>query len=135
MANRKEREYYNLKMNNEVRNTAKKLRRKFLRYKDAEIVYSMSHKMILELASRAGAIYRYESTVLIDRDIFDEYLEQFHEPPVRRKSRLDKLEIPEEDDEEYPDDPGLPDEKTDAGYVRFQKKLSQIHANTEKKDG
>ena len=36
MANRKrKREYYNLKMNNEVRNTAKKLRRKFLRYKDA----------------------------------------------------------------------------------------------------
>ena len=37
-------EYYSLTKKNEVREAAKKLRRKFLRYKDAEIVYSMSHK-------------------------------------------------------------------------------------------
>ena len=40
----------------------------------------MSHKMLLEHASKAGAIYRMEGTVLINRDIFDEYLEQFREP-------------------------------------------------------
>ena len=76
-------EYYSLTKKNEVREAAKKLRRKFLRYKDAEIVYSMSHKMLqmlLEHASKAGAIYRMEGTVLINRDIFDEYLEQFREP-------------------------------------------------------
>ena len=50
-------EYYSLTKKNEVREAAKKLRRKFLRYKDAEIVYSMSHKMLLERASKAGAIY------------------------------------------------------------------------------
>lgn len=72
--------YYKLTKKNEVREAAKKLRRQFLRYKDAEIVYSMSHKMLLEHASKAGAIYRMEMTVLINRDIFDEYLEQFHEP-------------------------------------------------------
>ena len=71
--------YYDLKKN-DVRESAKRLRRQFLRYKDAEIVYSLQHKKLLELASKAGAIYRMDGTVLINRDIFDEYLERFHEP-------------------------------------------------------
>ena len=36
--------------------------------------------MTLELASDAGALYRIDGTVLIRRDIFDDYLERFHEP-------------------------------------------------------
>ena len=54
--------------------------RLLLGHKDAEIVYSLQHKKILELASEAGAIYRMNGTVLINRDIFEEYLERFHEP-------------------------------------------------------
>ncbi len=80
MINEETKSYYDLKKRNEIRESAKKLRRQFLRYKDAEIVYSMSHKLLLEHAGKAGAIYRMESTVLINRDIFDKYLEQFHEP-------------------------------------------------------
>ena len=80
MLNEETKAYYDLKNRNDVREQAKKLRRKFLRYKDAEIVYSMSHKLLLEHASKAGALYRMEGTVLINRDIFDNYLEQFHEP-------------------------------------------------------
>ena len=72
--------YYDLKKRNDVRESAKRLRRQFLRYKDAEIVYSLQHKKLLELASKAGAIYRMDGTVLINRDIFDEYLERFHKP-------------------------------------------------------
>ena len=72
--------YYDLKKRNDVRESAKRLRRQFLRYKDAEIVYSLQHKKLLQLASEAGAIYRMDGTVLINRDIFDEYLERFHEP-------------------------------------------------------
>ena len=72
--------YYDLKKRNDVRESAKRLRRQFLRYKDAEIVYSITHKKLLELAGKAGAIYRMDGTVLINRDIIDEYLEQFHEP-------------------------------------------------------
>jgi len=72
--------YYDLKKRNDVRESAKRLRRQFLRYKDAEIVYSLRHKKLLELANKAGAIYRMDGTVLINRDIFDEYLERFHEP-------------------------------------------------------
>jgi len=80
MANHEEKIYIELQRRNEVRENAKKLRRQFLRYKDAEIVYGIAHKKLLELAGKAGAIYRMDSTVLINRDIFDEYLEQFHEP-------------------------------------------------------
>ena len=46
------------------------LRKKWLRYRDAEIVYSLEHKKILEMADQAGAIYRREGTVLINRDIY-----------------------------------------------------------------
>lgn len=83
------RAYYDLKKRNDVRESAKRLRRQFLRYKDAEIVYSLQHKKLLELASEAGAIYRMDGTVLINRDIFDAYLEKFHEPSTL-KSEEDK---------------------------------------------
>ena len=34
----------------------------------------------LSLIHISGAIYRIDGTVLINRDIFDDYLERFHEP-------------------------------------------------------
>ena len=80
MISEQTREYYELGKRNDVRESAKRLRRQYLRYKDAEIVYSIQHKKLLEMASKAGAIYRIDGTVLINRDVFDEYLEQFHEP-------------------------------------------------------
>ena len=80
MISEQTREYYELGKRNDVRESAKRLRRQYLRYKNAEIVYSIQHKKLLEMASKAGAIYRIDGTVLINRDIFDEYLEQFHEP-------------------------------------------------------
>lgn len=64
----------------EIKEKTRNLRKKFLRYQEAEHVYSIQHKKLLELASKAGAIYRIDGYVLIDRDIFNEYLEQFHEP-------------------------------------------------------
>lgn len=57
-------EYYNPKRRSEIREGARKLRRQYLRYKEAEIIYSMSHKKILELAGKAGAILRIDGTVL-----------------------------------------------------------------------
>lgn len=65
----------------EVPDRLRKLQRQYLRYQQAMLIYSMSHKKILELATDAGAIYRIDGTVLINREIFDEYLERFHEPP------------------------------------------------------
>ncbi len=71
--------YYNEQKRSEVMEAARRLRRKFLRYQQAEIVYSLSHKKLMELANNAGAIYRMDGIVLINREIFDEYLERFHE--------------------------------------------------------
>ena len=45
----------------------------------AQIHDNLSHKKLMELANAAGAIYRMDGIVLINRDIFDEYLERFHE--------------------------------------------------------
>lgn len=64
----------------EVKEKRRNLEKKFLRYQEAEYVYSIQHKKLFELASKAGAIYRIDGYVLINRDIFNEYLEQFHEP-------------------------------------------------------
>ena len=82
--------YYDLKKRNDIRESAKRIRRQFLRYKDAEIVYSLSHKMLLGMASKAGAIYRMDNTVLINRDVFDAYLEQFHEPSTLLKEEVEE---------------------------------------------
>ena len=83
-------EYKPIKPMKEVPNQLRKLRRQFLRYQQAEIVYSLSHKKLFELASDAGAIYRFDSTVLINRDIVDAYLERFHEPA--RKITAEEVE-------------------------------------------
>ena len=82
-----EREYYDLEHRSEIREGARKLRRQYLRYKEAEIIYSMSHKKLLELAGKAGAIFRMDGTVLIKRDIFDGYLEQFREESTLKRGR------------------------------------------------
>lgn len=71
--------YYDIIRRSEIKEENRKLRRLFLRYKEAEIVYSIQHKKLLELAGKAGAIYRIDGTVLINREIFEDYLEQFHE--------------------------------------------------------
>lgn len=66
-------DYKTIKPMKGIPDQLRKLRRQFLRYQQAEIVYSLSHKKLLELASDAGAIYRFDSTVLINREIFDAY--------------------------------------------------------------
>jgi len=72
--------YKPIKSMKEVPEQLRRLRREYIRYQQAELIYSLSHKKLLELASEAGAIYRFDSTVLINREIFDAYLEKFHEP-------------------------------------------------------
>ena len=76
---KQESSYYDIIRRSEIKEENRRLRRLFLRYKEAEIVYSIQHKKLLELAGKAGAIYRIDGTVLISRDIFENYLEQFHE--------------------------------------------------------
>ena len=47
-------DYKTIKPMKEIPDQLRKLRRQFLRYQQAEIVYSLSHKKLLELASDAG---------------------------------------------------------------------------------
>ena len=42
---------------------------------------------LLELAGKAGAIVRIDATVLIDRELFDEYLEQFREESTLKSGK------------------------------------------------
>lgn len=75
----------------EVPEQLRKLRRQYLRYQQAEIIYSISHKKLFELASDAGAIYRIDGTVLINRDIlmptWNDSMNQRQEK-VRRKWKM-----------------------------------------------
>lgn len=77
----------------EVKERKRNLEKKFLRYQEAEHVYSIQHRKLLELASKAGAIYRIDGYVLINRDIFNEYLEQFHEPATSNATNGIKIGI------------------------------------------
>ena len=70
-------QYKPIKSMKEVPDQVRKLRREYIRYQQAELIYSLSHKKLLELASDAGAIFRIDSTFLINREIFDAYLERF----------------------------------------------------------
>lgn len=69
-------DYKPIKPMKEIPDQLRKLRRQFLRYQQAEIVYSLSHKKLLELASDAGAIYKIGRKILIRRSIFEEYLRE-----------------------------------------------------------
>ena len=87
MISEQTKEYFELGKRNDVREHAKRLRRQFLRYKDAEIVYSIHHKKLLEMANKAGAIYRIDGTVLINRDISISIWSSFTSPVPLRKRR------------------------------------------------
>ena len=71
----RESSYFDIVRRSEIKEENRRLRRLFLRYKEAELVYSIQHKKLLELAGKAGAIYRIDGTVLINREIFEDYLE------------------------------------------------------------
>lgn len=95
-------DYKPIKPMKEVPDQLRKLRRQFLRYQQAEIVYSLSHKKLLELASDAEAIYilvflksegyfeirqgakckstdfyKIDKVALVNCEIFERYLESF----------------------------------------------------------
>ena len=107
---RMEQEYQDITRPREVREEVKKLRKKFLRYQEAEVVYSISHRKLIELADRVGALYRMEGTVLINRDIFDTYLENYKRDD-RPDSDADYQEGEEEDYlKDLEEDEGKPEE-------------------------
>lgn len=52
-------------------------RKRFVRYKEGAEMYSMGLTKFQELAKQANAIYKVNKLVLVNCDIFEQYLETF----------------------------------------------------------
>ena len=59
------------------RATKKVEKKRLVRYKEGAEMYSMGMKKFQTLAKDAGAILKIDRMVLVDLDIFDQYLETF----------------------------------------------------------
>lgn len=72
--------------------TNKQVQKKFVRIGEGSIIYSIGHHRFIEMARAAGAAYKINEgtggTVLINLEIFDEYMEQFRQTPVPMKNPL-----------------------------------------------
>lgn len=56
-----------------------KNRKKFVRYKEGAEMYSMCQSKFEKMAKEARATYKLDKLVLVNCDIFEEYLETFHQ--------------------------------------------------------
>lgn len=55
----------------------KEIKKKFVRYKEGANLYSMSQSKFEQMAKDAGAIYKLNKFVLVNMEVFDDYLESF----------------------------------------------------------
>lgn len=62
---------------NQMRRNADANRKKFVRYKEGAELYSMCQSKFERMAKEAKAIYKVDKVVLVNCDIFEEYLETF----------------------------------------------------------
>lgn len=56
------------------------IKRRFVTYRDAAVIYCMGLTRLQEHAKMAGATYKLGNKVLVNTDIFDAYIEQFRVP-------------------------------------------------------
>ena len=54
--------------------------KKFVNASEGAIIYSLGKTHLMVLAKEAGAIYKVGASALINTEIFEKYLEKFHEP-------------------------------------------------------
>lgn len=59
-----------------VPGTGKYVQKKYVRVGEGSIMYSIGRHRFIEMARNAGAVYKITGMVLINLDIFDEYMEQ-----------------------------------------------------------
>lgn len=75
-----------------VPGTGKYVKKKFVRIGEGSVTYSIGHHRFVEMARAAGAVYKINEgtggTVLINLEIFDEYMEQFREEARPMKNPL-----------------------------------------------
>ena len=75
-----------------VHGTNKLVHKKYARIGEGSIIYSIGHHRFIEMARAAGAVYKINEgtggTVLINLELFDDYMEQFREKEVQMKNPL-----------------------------------------------
>ena len=52
-------------------------RKRFVRYTEGAELYSMGRTKFIELAKESGAIYKINSMVLVNTEVFERYLELY----------------------------------------------------------
>lgn len=58
----------------------KGIMKKYVNATEGAIIYSLGKTRFMALAKEAGAVYKIGNSALVNTEIFEEYLEQFHEP-------------------------------------------------------
>ena len=75
-----------------VPGTNKQVIKKFVRIGEGSIIYGIGNHRFIEMARAAGATYKINEgtggTVLINLEVFDEYMEQFRQKAVPMKNPL-----------------------------------------------
>lgn len=67
---------YSYKTYSETRDVMKK----YVNATEGAIIYSISKTHLMTLVNEAGALYKVGNSALINTEIFEEYLEKYHEP-------------------------------------------------------
>lgn len=58
----------------------KDVMKKYVNATEGAIIYSLGKTRFMTLAKEAGAVYKVGKSALVNTEIFEDYLEQFHEP-------------------------------------------------------
>lgn len=65
----------------EINKEVKQGIKKFVRYKEGADLYSMGLHTFQQLSKEAGAVYKIRGIALVNTEVFDDFLENFREPP------------------------------------------------------
>ena len=87
----------------------KDVMKKYLNATEGAIIYSLGKTRFMTFAKEAGAVYKVGKSALVNTEIFEDYLEQFHEPAQmllkhswrnKTEANVDEQIEKEEDDNE-----------------------------------
>lgn len=65
----------------EINKEVKQGIKKFVRYKEGADLYSMGLHTFQQLSKEAGAVYKIRGIALVNTAVFEDFLENFREPP------------------------------------------------------
>ena len=78
-----------------VESTNKIVQKKYVRINEGAMIYSIGQHRFIEMARAAGAVYKIGEaqgcTVLINLELFDLYMERFHEKAKKMKNPIKEI--------------------------------------------